>query len=67
LDCAFVAGPVVHPALQFDELVVEQLVQVFAPGIDPVLSPLILFREGCAYRARAIALQRTLGHAQTLR
>ena len=65
LDCAFVAGPVVHPALQFDELVVEQLVQVFAPGIDPVLSPLILFREGCAYRARAIALQRTLGHAQT--
>lgn len=64
LDCAFVAGPVVHPALQFDELVVEELVQVFAPGTDPVLSPLILFREGCAYRARAIALQRALGHAQ---
>jgi DNA-binding transcriptional LysR family regulator len=64
LDCAFVAGPVVHPALRFEELVVEELVQVFAPGTDPVLTPLILFREGCAYRARAIALQRTLGHAQ---
>ncbi|ENO89165.1 LysR family transcriptional regulator [Thauera linaloolentis] len=65
LDCAFIAGPVVHPALQFDELVQEELVQVFAAGTDPLLSPLILFREGCAYRARAIALQRTLGHTRT--
>lgn len=64
LDCAFVAGPVVHPDLRFDELIVEELVQVFAPGVDPVLAPLILFREGCAYRARALAWQRALGHAQ---
>ncbi len=63
LDCAFVAGPVIHPALAFDELVVEELVQVHAAGSDPVLLPLILFREGCAYRTRAIAWQRAQGHA----
>jgi DNA-binding transcriptional LysR family regulator len=63
LDCAFVAGPVVHPELVFDELVVEELVQVHAAGTDPVLLPLILFREGCAYRTRAIAWQRKQGHA----
>jgi DNA-binding transcriptional LysR family regulator len=63
LDCAFIAGPVVHPDLQFEELVVEELVQVCAAGANPVLQPLILFREGCAYRARALAWQRTMGHA----
>ena len=63
LDCAFVAGPVVHPDLAFDELVVEELVQVCAVGASPVLQPLILFREGCAYRSRAIAWQRATGHA----
>jgi DNA-binding transcriptional LysR family regulator len=63
LDCAFVAGPIIHPDLQFDELVIEELVQVHAAGTDPVLLPLILFREGCAYRTRAIAWQRAQGHA----
>ncbi|MBC9070939.1 LysR family transcriptional regulator [Thauera sp. CAU 1555] len=62
LDCAFVAGPVNHPELAFDELLVEELVQVAAPGIDPSRAPLILFREGCVYRARALAWQRTIGH-----
>lgn len=63
LDCAFVAGPVVHPGLVFDALVDEELVQVHARGADPVAQPLILFREGCAYRARALAWQRAIGHA----
>ena len=63
LDCAFVAGPVVHPDLDFAELVVEELVQVCAVVASPVLQPLILFREGCAYRSRAIAWQRAIGHA----
>jgi DNA-binding transcriptional LysR family regulator len=62
LDCAFVGGPVVHPDIQFDELVVEELVQISAKGANPALQPLILFREGCAYRARAIAWQRASGH-----
>lgn len=63
LDCAFIAGPVVHPELLFDELMVEELVQVCAVGANPVLQPLILFREGCAYRSRALAWQRSIGHA----
>lgn len=63
LDCAFVAGPVVHPELRFEALVVEELVQVHAADTDPVMLPLILFREGCAYRTRAIAWQRKQGHA----
>ena len=63
LDCALVAGPVVHPDLTFTEVVVEELVQVRAQGTDPVLLPLILFREGCAYRTRALAWQRGHGHA----
>ncbi|PKO94425.1 MAG: transcriptional regulator [Betaproteobacteria bacterium HGW-Betaproteobacteria-10] len=62
LDCAFVAGPLTHPALVFDELVIEELVQISARGADPVQQPLILFREGCAYRSRALAWQRTTGH-----
>lgn len=63
LDCAFIAGPVMHPELQFDILVEEELVQICARGANPVLQPLILFREGCAYRTRALAWQRATGHA----
>jgi DNA-binding transcriptional LysR family regulator len=63
LDCAFIAGPVVHPDLDFEELVVEELVQISAVGSKPVEQPLILFREGCAYRTRALAWQRATGHA----
>ena len=62
IDCAFVGGPVLHPDIQFDELVIEELVQISAKGANPALQPLILFREGCAYRARAIAWQRASGH-----
>lgn len=63
LDCAFVAGPVIHPELVFQPVATEELVLVHAAGTDPVLLPLILFREGCAYRARALAWQRSQGHA----
>ena len=65
LDCAFIAGPVVDSDLRFEELVVEELVQVHAAGSDPLQQPLILFREGCAYRARALAWQRSQGHTLT--
>ncbi|RDE51278.1 MAG: LysR family transcriptional regulator [Candidatus Accumulibacter meliphilus] len=63
LDCAIVAGPIAHPDLCFDELLVEELVLVHAADANPLLLPLILFREGCAYRTRALAWQRTSGHA----
>lgn len=65
LDGAFVAGPVVHPELVFRALIDEELVQVHAAGTEPARLPLILFREGCAYRARALAWQRTIGHPVT--
>jgi DNA-binding transcriptional LysR family regulator len=63
IDCALTSGPVSHPDLVFDELVVEDLVQVSATKSDPVQLPAILFRDGCAYRARALAWQRAIGHA----
>ncbi len=63
IDCALVSGPVSHPDLEFEELVVEELVQVAAEGVDLVQQPAILFRDGCAYRARALAWQRVIGHA----
>ena len=65
LDAAFVAGPVIHPALEFDEVIVEELVEVSAKGSNPVLQPVILFHEGCAYRSLALAYQRSTGHAQS--
>lgn len=63
LDCAFVGGPVIHPELHFTPLLEEELVQIHAKGANPVLQPLILFREGCAYRTRALAWQKLTGHA----
>lgn len=65
LDCAFVAGPVDHPELRFEPLVAEELVCIHAMGADVERQPLILFREGCAYRARALAWQRALGRPST--
>lgn len=62
LDCAFVAGPVDHQELSFDLVTIEELVQVHARDSDPTQLPLILFREGCAYRARAVTYQRMIGH-----
>lgn len=62
LDCAFIAGPIVHPELNFELVATEELVQIHAVGTDPVQLPLILFREGCAYRSRAQARQRMIGH-----
>lgn len=63
IDCALTSGPVDHPELEFEVLVTEELVQVCAPGTDPVQLPAILFRDGCAYRTRALAWQQAMGHA----
>lgn len=61
LDCAFVGGPVEHPELDTHEVAVEELVLVSARAGDGDGLPLILFREGCAYRARALDWQRRRG------
>ncbi|WP_210397816.1 LysR substrate-binding domain-containing protein [Motiliproteus sediminis] len=62
LDCAFVGGPLEHPGLVVETVLIEELVLVSAKGMDRSDMPLILFREGCAYRARALNWQRECGH-----
>ncbi|MEW8221685.1 MAG: LysR substrate-binding domain-containing protein [Candidatus Thiodiazotropha taylori] len=60
LDCAFVAGRVDQEELLVCDIGREELVLVRAKGSD-CQSQLILFREGCAYRARALAWHRECG------
>ncbi len=62
LDCAFVGGVVDHPELQAQELLQEELVLVRSKQHSHSQPALILFREGCAYRARALTWQRECGH-----
>ncbi|WLQ14982.1 LysR family transcriptional regulator [Hahella aquimaris] len=62
LDCAFIGGPLDHPMLIAEPVLREELVLVTAKGEGDLQEPLILFREGCVYRARALAWQRECGH-----
>ncbi|AZZ91248.1 LysR family transcriptional regulator [Hahella sp. KA22] len=62
LDCAFIGGPLDHPMLIAEPVLAEELVLVTAKGESDLQEPLILFREGCVYRARALAWQRECGH-----
>ena len=62
LDCAFVGGPVRHPELNAVDVFEDQLVLVRAKHQHQSNLPLILFREGCAYRARALQWQREAGY-----
>ncbi len=65
LDCAFVGGPVEHPDIRVSQVIEEELVLVRSnqPGTpDMPKLPLIMFREGCAYRTRALNWQRHSGH-----
>lgn len=61
LDCAFVGGPLEHPELIATEVLQEELVLVYAQGVSPQQLPLLLFREGCVYRERALSWQRQCG------
>ena len=66
LDAALVAGPVGHPSLAGEAMVVEELVVVTHPAVRDVEAfldgaaevKLVLFRRGCSYRER---LERYLG------
>ena len=67
LDCAFVGGPVEDALLEAEIVLTEELVLVTARNFDvrkfdSKQLPLIVFREGCAYRARALTWQRECGH-----
>jgi len=61
LDCAFAGGAVDHPELLTQEVLQEELVLVRSKQAASGQLPLILFREGCAYRARALAWQKECG------
>jgi DNA-binding transcriptional LysR family regulator len=62
LDCAFVGGPVDHPDLVVEQVSEEELVLVHAKDVAYHQLPLVQFREGCSYRARAVTWQRESGH-----
>jgi len=57
LDCVFVGGEVEHPDLTSETVLVEELVEVSCRD-DGDTDTLIMFRQGCAYRARAEAWMR---------
>lgn len=64
LDCAFVGGPVDHPALQALPVVTEKLVLVSAKQ-NTVANTFIMFRKGCRYRECAEAWLRDKGRVDT--
>ena len=61
LDCAFVGGPVDHPELLAEQVLLEELVLVQSRSHPHAAGTLILFRHGCAYRERALAWRREVG------
>lgn len=60
LDCAFVGGPIEHPELLCCDVLMQELVLVKAKRV-PAADSLILFREGCVYRAKAMQWRRESG------
>lgn len=66
LELAFVAGPVRHPELEARPMIAEELVVVTAPGIAGLDElavqarasklKLVVFRQGCTYRAHLEAM-----------
>ncbi|WP_108651681.1 LysR family transcriptional regulator [Dongshaea marina] len=61
LDLVFVAGPIDHPDLISQTLIDERLALVHKRGESWKKLPFILFREGCAYRERALEWRRENG------
>ncbi|WP_415894215.1 LysR substrate-binding domain-containing protein [Neptuniibacter sp. PT8_73] len=64
LDCAFVGGPVQHKDLVCRQVLMEELVLATAKGVD-VPDSLIMFRQGCAYRDKALNWLRDNGRLDT--
>lgn len=66
LELAFVAGPVRHPEIEARPMIAEELVVVTAPGIAGLDElavqarasklKLVVFRQGCTYRAHLEAM-----------
>lgn len=66
LDCAIVGGDTPYPKLKADILLQESLVLLSPKTVDNIHQlPLIVFNEGCVYRARALAWQQQMGNPNT--
>ncbi len=57
IDCAFVAGPIDHPDLVVIDVMVQELVLVKSGSVSAA-DNLVLFREGCVYRQKALQWSR---------
>lgn len=64
LDVVFVSGPVAHDELVTEASLNDVLVLVHQKGLDVNALPLILFRDGCSYRAQALAWRRANGDTE---
>lgn len=53
IDCAFVGGPIDHPDLVSIDVMTQQLMLVEPKNLEPA-GNLVVFREGCVYRAKAL-------------
>jgi len=62
LDCAFVGGPVDHPDLIVNRILTEELVLVYSKDANYADIPLIIFKDGCSYRQRALNWRQESGH-----
>lgn len=62
LDCAFIGGPFTHPDLIIQAVATEELVLLKSNTVKRT-DTLIVFREGCVYRERALRWQKQ--HATT--
>ena len=57
IDCAFVGGPISHPDLISVDVMSQELVLV-KPKTVTAADNLVLFREGCVYRQKALQWSR---------
>ena len=57
IDCAFVGGPISHPDLISVDVMSQELVLV-KPKTVIAADNLVLFREGCVYRSKALQWSR---------
>ncbi|CAH0537762.1 LysR family transcriptional regulator [Vibrio marisflavi] len=64
LDVIFASGPVEHKELVTESVREDSLVLVHKRGSKVKDLPLILFREGCSFRAQAMAWRRSCGDTE---
>ena len=64
LDVIFASGPINHKELVTEAVKEDTLVLVHQKDVNIKDLPLILFRDGCSYRAQALAWRRSYGDTE---